>query len=169
MLEITFRSIIQFRQHVGSIHAQTQSCASMRTHTQIQLPWHPYAFCMFLSHWQCVCVMCWRAWWPKQPEAFPQGWHFHYALTTGTASVQAQRSVRQTLTASLPLICILPLLLPHQGSFRKGFWHMFAFPEHNFNICHRWNDHETCRTALEAFNLLPFIFCWLLPNIVTGK
>lgn len=36
-----------------------------------------------------VCVMCWRAWWPKQPAGFPQGWHVHYSLTTGTASVRS--------------------------------------------------------------------------------
>ena len=54
-----------------------------------------------------VRVMCWRAWWPEQPAAFPQGWHVHYALTTGTASVrgpvQPKTRLWQRLSLSLSL------------------------------------------------------------------
>lgn len=51
MLEATFRSIIQFRKQVGSIHAHARA----RTHRRTPLPWCLYAFCMFLSHRWRVC------------------------------------------------------------------------------------------------------------------
>lgn len=69
MLE-TFLSIIQFRQHIGSIH--TQPC----THTHVYTGSVAMVSACFLHVpvTSVTCVMCWKAWWPKQPAAFPQGW-----------------------------------------------------------------------------------------------
>lgn len=101
MLETTFRSIIQFRKHVGSIRGRTHmhglSCHGVMC-----------AFCMFLSH----LVMCWRAWWPKQPAAFPQGWHVHYVLTTGTAGVRGPvqpKTGSDSLSGTCPHAAASPL------------------------------------------------------------
>lgn len=171
MLETTFRSIIQFRRHVGSIRAQTHSCGHLHTHTHTRrFSCHGVRTLFACScHTDDVCVMCWRARWPKQPAAFPQGWHFHYTLTTWTASIQTHRSLRQTLTTPLPLICIPPLLLHHRQSFLKRLWHTFVCIQHIFSRCHRWEAHKTCREVPHIFNLLAFALCRLLPSIAAGK
>lgn len=98
MLETTFRSIIQFRRHIGSIRGHKQTYTDARSHTHSG--WAAAVSCVRFAcsrHAGDVCVMCWRARWPKQPAAFPQGWHVHYVLTMGTAGV---RGPVQAKTAS---------------------------------------------------------------------
>lgn len=155
MLQTTFESIIQFRKHVGSIHVHTH------THTYTDgISCH--GVCMLFA---CFChivdvqVMCWRAWWPEQPAAFPQRWHVHYALTTGTASVRGPVQPKAWLWQRLSLsLWRSPAPVSPGIISKKDFLRMFEFPLHNFDRCHGCSIHETCRRALETFNLLTFAF-----------
>lgn len=121
-----------------------------------------HGICILLAcscHFGDVRVMCWRAWWPKQPAAFPQGWHVHYALTTRTASIRGPGSTWNSLWQPLrqPSASRSQLLIhPEKTISKKIATHTSEFPRYRLNRCHGSDVHETWRGPLETFNHLAF-------------
>lgn len=142
MLE-TFRSIIQFRQHIRSIHAHSDTalytCTLSHTHR-----FSCYGVCMLFACSYHMCVSCAeRHCDPNSQQSFLRS-DVHYALTKGTASVRGPVQP-ETGSDNLSGTRLHAAAVPASWRFLKGFQHMFEFPLNNFKRCNRCDIHETCR------------------------
>lgn len=114
--------------------------------------------------------MCWRVRWPKQPAAFPQGWHVHYALTAGTAGDRGpfQPKTHSDSLSGTRLHAAAAPASPETVS-EKYFQHGIEFPQHNFNRHLGCNVHETCRRPRKPSTYWPLVGSSSLPSLAAGK
>lgn len=143
MLETTFRSIIQFRQHTGSIRTHKHVAASARTRVYgFSCHGVRTLFCMFLSCRQCECHVL-KGMVTQAASSFssrvtcPLRSNSRDSQRPGLVQPETRTDSRSGTHLHTTTVAVSPKIM-----FKKKIiLHMFEFPRHNFRRCqYSWSN-----------------------------